>query len=247
MSQSITVRSLNSNSFEALEVRTVRDALDRPNITMLRKAVDPLMIEVFLAAQITKIIKQINIDPRLNIHDSQVPMIVDMLLEKYPVESLEDISLCLRRGAIGYYGSIYRVDAAVINEWMSQYLEEKYQIVESQIKKEKNAFDEIAERAPEILTELRSKLNKQFVPGDINIVLENKKIPRPEWIIGETCPHCKGLGYLDVVNEFDVPYGSGQCPTCKGIGEINLMKVHAETEELARKAYEATFKKSLGS
>jgi len=58
---------------------------------------------------------------------------------------------------------------------------------------------------------------------------------RPEWIVGEPCEDCGGGGYT-----CDPPV---ECHKCKGIGEINLVKVHAETEEEARKAYKVTYKK----
>jgi hypothetical protein len=80
----------------------------------------------------------VNIDQRLNIQPHQVRFIAQGLLETFSYESLADIHLCLKRGAMGMYGEIYRIDAAVITVWMQSYLDEKYDALEQRKAKEKH-------------------------------------------------------------------------------------------------------------
>jgi hypothetical protein len=137
LSQSTTAIKLAENKFEDIEnaVRfAVREILDRPPIAMLMKVEGVAeKLEVFLAVQIGKLINSVNIANNLNIQLPQIPIIAKQLIENYPVESLEDFVLCFKRGLATFYGTIYRLDAVVLNEWMRKYLDEKYTYVELQV------------------------------------------------------------------------------------------------------------------
>jgi hypothetical protein len=117
--------------------------IDKPPIAMLTKldGID-LKVEAFIAAEILKLVSVVNINGNLTIQKYQIPVIASQLVEKYPVESLEDFVLCFKRGGAGFYGTIYKLDASVLCEWMSAYLDEKYTFIEAKVKEEQQAHIE---------------------------------------------------------------------------------------------------------
>jgi hypothetical protein len=95
-------------------------------------------VKAYLEAEIIKLALNFNGNPALNIKDYQVPVIAEQLIENYKWESVEDFTLCFRRASAGLYGEIYRIDGAVIGQWFSRYLDEKYDALEQKKAKEKH-------------------------------------------------------------------------------------------------------------
>lgn len=146
ISQSTTAIKLQENDFEGIVLSTgndIRQILDRPPIAMLTKVVEPFRMEIFIAAQLQKLQASVNIDSRLNLQSGQIPVIAEELIKMFPLETLEDFVLCFRRGSVGFYGQIFRLDAAVITDWMGQYLEDKYTYVEAGIRDDKKEEEKI--------------------------------------------------------------------------------------------------------
>ena len=135
--QTTTAKNLTERKFANIAATVglaVVDILDCPPIAMLKKELpreELHTLEAFLAVQLNNLSEAINVDPRLNLQPHQVPAIARQLIEVYPMESLEDFVFCFRRGALGFYGQIYRLDAAVLTDWMAKHLDEKYQQIET--------------------------------------------------------------------------------------------------------------------
>lgn len=137
ISQSTTVQSLVAGKFEQIEKEvghSLKAILNKPPLAMVKQVCEPEKIELFLSIQIGKLINSCNIAENLNIQKYQIPVIAGQLIEMYPAESLEDFVLCFKRGQVGFYGTIYKLDASVLCEWMKAYLDEKYQLIEANVK-----------------------------------------------------------------------------------------------------------------
>lgn len=111
--------------------------MDCEPITSVLKVAGDRVVKAYLESEIIRLASSWNGNPALNIKAHQVPTIADQLIEGYKFESLEDFTLCFRKGITGFYGEIYRLDGAVIGTWMGKYLDEKYDALEQQKHKQK--------------------------------------------------------------------------------------------------------------
>lgn len=137
------VKALNSaegiKHFLATVPAKIEQVLDRPPVSdLIRGGAKKESIEACLSVQITKAASMLSVGG--NLREGQALEIAIGLIADYPNESLEDFCLCLRRGIKGLYGDIFRFDVLVINGWMKAYLDEKYQVTEDQLMKEKEAY-----------------------------------------------------------------------------------------------------------
>jgi hypothetical protein len=146
LSTNTTAIALKENRFETIVSSvgySAKDLIDKPPIAMLSKLEGmSLKIEAFIAAEILKLVSAVNINGQLTIQKYQIPVIAAQLVEMYPVESLEDFVLCFKRGGAGFYGTIYKLDASVLCEWMKAYLDEKYTFVEGKVKEDQTQHTE---------------------------------------------------------------------------------------------------------
>lgn len=140
-SNAAAVALLKAGKFDLLAKSVsnkVSDLLECEPIAGVLKNVGESTVKTYLEVEIVKLAASVNVNQALNIKDHQVPVIADHLIENYKWESLEDFTLCFRRAAAGLYGEIYRLDGAVIGQWFSRYLDEKYDALEQKKAKEKH-------------------------------------------------------------------------------------------------------------
>lgn len=110
-------------------------ALKEPPICELVKVVGKGRLVVFIQAELIKLTERISVGNSIN--SAQLEFISTQLVDYFPGESLADFKICFERGCMGQYGEIFRMDGIVIRKWMEQYLEEKYLIIEEELRKEK--------------------------------------------------------------------------------------------------------------
>ena len=127
----------------ALMPLRIEEAVKGTPISVVARVVDPLRIEAFLAFLLTKEVADMwNGDQRLNLQSHQIPIIAKSIMQDYPNENLADFTLCFRRGVMGKYTDkqekLLRIDGAVIFSWIDRYMDEKYQVIEDALYKEKD-------------------------------------------------------------------------------------------------------------
>lgn len=70
------------------------------------------------------------------ITEAQAVQTASLFIDQFPLESFEDLLLCLKNAKLGKYGKVYnRLDGQMIFDWFRMYLDEKYERFE-QIKKQ---------------------------------------------------------------------------------------------------------------
>lgn len=136
LSRSAVCETLMAGNFEGtanLLPTTVKNAVGQPPVCDLEKIMGRGKLVAYIEFELVKLSTLISVGGNLN--NAQVQFIATQLIELFPSESLADFKICFQRGAIGQFGEIYRMDGIVVRKWMEQYLEEKYTIVEEELKK----------------------------------------------------------------------------------------------------------------
>ena len=122
----------------AILPKRIEEAVNGTPVSMLTKVVEPRNIEAFLCVELMKLKAMVNVDDRLNLQSHQMPLIAQTLINDFRNENLADFVICFQRGAMGRYDDLLlRLDGSVIMHWMAKYLDEKYQVIENNLMKEK--------------------------------------------------------------------------------------------------------------
>ena len=115
----------------------------------------------------------------------QLKLFTDDLMDKYRLDSIEDILECLKNGRQGNYGNNYgKLNMIVITDWMDQHLESKYREREKkeQNEKKKNAseiptidYKAYRERLERERNDVPGKREKYITPEEIQRELKKYK------------------------------------------------------------------------
>lgn len=127
----------------------------------------------------------------------QIEFCAENILEKMWMYSLEDVQLCLDRGAIGEYGTIYnRIDPATILAWFPKYDAQRQIAVEAineNNKQQNNIYElfnhpQMAEAMQDVVTKIDAKMLQTPVqeptrdkPSQLEVALMQEFDALPQW------------------------------------------------------------------
>lgn len=125
----------------------IEKVFDQPKVFEIIKAIGDGPVKNQIEFELVTLASLMSVGGNLN--RAQVPFIAAQLIDLYPNESIADFKICFQRGAIGAYGDIQRLDGITIGQWMKSYLDEKYEVLEAQLMKEKENIYKPVEKDPD--------------------------------------------------------------------------------------------------
>lgn len=128
----------------------IEQVFDQPKVFEQVKAIGVESVKRQIEFELVNLANLMSVGGNLN--NAQVTFIAEEFVNLYPSESIADFKICFRRGALGSYGQIQRMDGITLREWMDKYLEEKYKVMEDILMREKENI-----YAPVNLTEEEKK------------------------------------------------------------------------------------------
>lgn len=116
---------------------SVEHAMKQDKIALLRK-LDRTTTKIKIMELVTRCTQLLNVQNNMNA--MQIEFCAENIVDKMWMYSLEDIQLCLDRGAIGAYGTIYnRIDPATVLAWFPLYDQQRQLAVDGINENEKQA------------------------------------------------------------------------------------------------------------
>ncbi len=138
MGKTNSLQKLSKNTVDKLIISDCVSGV--PMITLPGKLVSDMIIKI--ALELDRLVIVFNWKPNPGWKLS----FVDMIMDKYKLESIEDILMCLRDGRLGKYKKPFGVlDPVTFGEWMVEHLDRKYQIIEDQKKQQKPEHNDLPE------------------------------------------------------------------------------------------------------
>lgn len=171
---------------------SVEHAMKQDKIALLRK-LDRTTTKIKIMELVTRCTQLLNVQNNMNA--LQIEFCAENILEKMWMYSLEDIQLCLDRGAIGAYGTIYnRIDPATILAWFPLYDQQRQTISEAMnenAKQQNNIYemfqhpqvvDAIQQAADKLkIEEAPAQEAKRVTPSRLEQMLMDEYDALPSW------------------------------------------------------------------
>jgi hypothetical protein len=166
--------------------------MQQDKIALLRK-LDRQTTKVKIMQLVTRCTQLLNVQNNMNA--MQIEFCAENIMEQMWMYSLEDVQLCLDRGAIGAYGTIYnRIDPATVLAWFPLYDQERQVVSKSINDSEKQAnniyemfqhpqvVDAIQQAADKLkMQEAPVQEAKRSNPPQIEIALMREYDDLPAW------------------------------------------------------------------
>ena len=173
---------------------SVEHAITQDQIGLLRK-LDPQTTKDKIMQLVTRCTQLMNVQNNMNA--LQIEFCAEQIMQQKYFYSLEDIQLCLDRGAIGGYGTIYnRIDPATILAWFPMYDQERQVYVTAKKNAEQqnnNIYDifahpQMTEAMQDVVTKMDAKMLQvpaqeptREQPSQLEITLMREYDALPQW------------------------------------------------------------------
>ena len=157
------------NNFMPKQSLSVEHAITQDQIGLLKK-LDPHTTKDKIIQLLTRCTQLMNVQNNMN--GMQIEFCAEQIMQQKYFYSLEDIQLCLDRGAIGAYGTIYnRIDPATILAWFPLYDQQRqpYVTAKRQAEQEANNIYEMFQH-PQVVDAIQQAADK----------LKIEQAPEPE-------------------------------------------------------------------
>jgi hypothetical protein len=162
-----TVRALVVKRFDtasSLMPKKIEGTFDQPKVREVILAAGEESVLGFVEFELIKLAERINVSG--NLSDGQIQFIASQLVGMFPNETLSDFKLCFERASMGAYGKVFKLDGIEIGSWMGKYLDEKYQVLETQLMKEKDYYnDNVKKSSTDWLQLWKEAVEKTEVEG----------------------------------------------------------------------------------
>lgn len=129
------IKAGNYKAASALLPKKIEQVFEQPKVREMIQAIGELNVKTQIEFELINLASLMSVGGNLN--KAQITFICEQLIDMYPNESIADFKICFQRGSIGAYGDIQRMDGITVGQWMKAYLEEKYELMESNLMTEK--------------------------------------------------------------------------------------------------------------